>query len=59
MELVKQDPKDEPNRCNECGCLSTRLIEIGEPRQLESDTAIICGKCLKKAIDVLKSEGGE
>lgn len=39
--------------CNECGQETWSAVEIGEPPDYESATAVVCGACLRAALRLL------
>lgn len=40
--------------CHECGHVVDMLVEIGEERDYESSTAVICLSCLKQAVALVE-----
>lgn len=43
-------------RCNECGTYVERAVQVGEPPDWESATALICERCARSALTLI-SEG--
>lgn len=41
------------NSCSECGVNSWDIVEIGEPRDYDSETAYLCRECLRSALRLL------
>jgi hypothetical protein len=44
-----------PEECDECGTSVEVYVEIGEEPDYESNTAHVCGPCLRKAVGLVDS----
>jgi hypothetical protein len=43
----------EPQRCDECGARQWPAVQLGEEPDYESNTAVVCVDCLRKALELV------
>lgn len=52
-EIIGNSSWARERACNECGQETWDVVEIGEPRDYESATAVVCRDCLRAALRLL------
>ena len=52
-EIIGNGSWVKEQTCHECGAESWNVVQIGEPPDYESSTAIVCEGCLRAALQLL------
>lgn len=54
-EIIGHNGWVKPQKCDECGTESWKIVQIGEEPDYESSTANICADCIRKALALASS----
>lgn len=52
--IIGNDSWARDPKCHECQEIVPMVVQVGEPMDYESNTACLCGRCLKAAYNLAK-----
>lgn len=54
-EIIGNATHVAPQTCSECGTVTWHIVEVGEPSNFDSATALLCETCLEAALVLVRS----